>query len=245
MARSDPLADDAIIAAAQAGIVSAAALAEHFGLELSQPTEMELAEVGFFAQMDAAPNDDTVRLIFADWLEDRGRANEAAAYRVLANGQIRPYGLTWSSFSISAEDRSILPWRWRFGAPDVQHDNGDVAWKCAIDRAANQEYSRRAAYETAARLYPGNDDPVILYGPAAGYMGQFRRERGFTPEQMPTLNEVSVRYLQAVAAGADRRPFELSPRFNLVAMDMGGKPGNRADAAAPHAVPLENECKPS
>lgn len=38
-------------------------------------------EDAFRQQIQATPDDDTLRAVFADWLEERGRTDEAAAQR--------------------------------------------------------------------------------------------------------------------------------------------------------------------
>lgn len=56
----------------------------------------EAAEAGFHAALDAQIGDDTTRLVFADWLEERGDPR-ALGYRLLAKFQMRPHcSKTWN-----------------------------------------------------------------------------------------------------------------------------------------------------
>jgi len=208
------------------GVMSTAALREHFGLELPHKTELERAEDGFFAHMAAEPDDDMVRLVYADWLDEHGRGPEAAAYRVMVRDCRRPYGGDlWSSWTAAGTgdmaDHSELPWRWRFS--DVvrhvhRYDNRDgmVSWGYGEGGVSERAAGLRRAYETAALLYPGNDDPPYLFTNAAERAAAWRESRGFDNKTMPSIQEIR--------SANTRRPVPLSciglpfpPRINLIA----------------------------
>jgi uncharacterized protein (TIGR02996 family) len=73
---------------------------------------MDTAE-DFEAQLDANDRDWELRMVYADWLEERGDQELARAQRWMVKHGCYPYGdmqiKCWANFSIGPGDRSKLP----------------------------------------------------------------------------------------------------------------------------------------
>lgn len=106
-------------------------------------------EDDFQAMLDANPDDWATRMVFADWLEERGD-KRAEGYRDMGRGHIRPM----------FEHRFN---RWSWGETDTGTSYGCVlrySWYRAIvklylyqDRAVVAFPTRREAEDAAARAY--------------------------------------------------------------------------------------------
>lgn len=61
----------------------------------------------FLRAIAAVPQDEPLRLVFADWLEEQGDARAAEVRQTIGR---RPYGLgIWSNYTLGSKDKSQLP----------------------------------------------------------------------------------------------------------------------------------------
>lgn len=113
-------------------------------------------EAAFHAAIDAAPDDATLRLVFADWLEERGDPR-AEGYRVLATRGLRPRrGVTGHAGYTYGGGESALPAVWFAEYVRVKRAAGAVftrAPRLAEDAAA-LAFARLPAARRAELLSP-------------------------------------------------------------------------------------------
>ncbi len=106
-------------------------------------------EQAFFGVMDAHPDDMTTRLVFADWLQERGEDERAAGYRALAAARIVPYyatgGKLWGVLSReymeALKESSPSTYRdWRSRYPDRYVAGAWIAAVPAPDELGDTEH---------------------------------------------------------------------------------------------------------
>ena len=118
-------------------------------------------EYDFQSALDARPTDWQTRLVFADWLEERGDPR-AEGYRVLGRLRRYPYRAAtdasqpcWAlgDFTVAepstGPDESELPKDWFdriFDPKNKDHEEGDVGRYCLF-------FTRREAEDVAARAF--------------------------------------------------------------------------------------------
>lgn len=81
-------------------------------------------EAEFLRQLEATPGDETLRLVYADWLQDHGRGDEAArqrkmapGYRALVQLQLEPWHDT-DNGPWTLESEATECWCWWGSTPD-------------------------------------------------------------------------------------------------------------------------------
>lgn len=71
----------------------------------------------WYAKLESAPEDSGLRMIFADWLDDRGEVEMAAGYRALGRCERVPTpspisGWCWNLWHSLPKEPSFLPTPW-------------------------------------------------------------------------------------------------------------------------------------
>jgi uncharacterized protein (TIGR02996 family) len=79
-------------------------------------TSTGLMESGFHASIDAAPDDRTVRLVYADWLEEGERSAEAEFWRWVSEKQRMPTTTEYGG-TPGCDTRSGLSLEWTWERP--------------------------------------------------------------------------------------------------------------------------------
>lgn len=136
-------------------------------------------EEGFWAALEADPSDFTTRLVFSDWLQDRGD-ERAEGFRALAEGRYRPKTTDWyhtyfgraSNCHVAMWKRdgdrvihALLPddwWEEIVGDPNLHQDEWWKYWRTAreAENAAALAFTKLPA-ERRAELLSGS---VVLAG---------------------------------------------------------------------------------
>lgn len=106
-------------------------------------------EIAFQAALDAAPGDHTVRLVFADWLEEHGDPR-AEGYRALGRGRRWPChipsrgteGWVWGGETSAPRPYAALTYSWFAALMDEVYPGAQIGLP-----------SRRAAEDAAALAF--------------------------------------------------------------------------------------------
>lgn len=112
-----------------------------------------LDDLGFVRDMIDHPNDPTVRLIYSDWLEERGRDREAAWHRDIA-GRMKPYGASQFNVAVRAYKRSGGRTYDTYGV--TVDPNGEVRVRGTLGRRARTIFEATYTCWAGFTAYPIN-----------------------------------------------------------------------------------------
>jgi uncharacterized protein (TIGR02996 family) len=144
-----------------------------------------IAEDDFQAALDADPEDWQTRLVFADWLDERGDPR-AAGYRALGVRRLRPNKWVkrskrvhwwWGGnqrFWIAHPDVAILPAYWFKAMPEPDYDR--VAWP-SHDRPNTRREVENAAALAFASLSQKRQTQLLTPPASASRTKRNRRAR--------------------------------------------------------------------
>ena len=110
-------------------------------------------EDDFQAALDADPTDWQTRLVFADWLDDRGDPR-GPGYRVLGRLRLRPFSMGkrnwWTAVGEGPPTYNHLPPDWFEKVAGYEHPAGGWRWPDHFDESRD---NRREIEDASARAF--------------------------------------------------------------------------------------------